>query len=601
MQLRLPIAWRSLAVVSALALAAAATSASMHLSVRSSGGVHLLRSAAPAVHSAQHDLGPVTGTEGTVPPNNPPQNVPPSPNFLSDCSGSAYDNSTNCTNAVLQAIANARAQEGLGPMQLPSGWYSETPQQQMFVAVDLERTARGLPPFSAMATALDSSSQQAAAASEDPSPPAGFPWTEWGGNWAGAVGNPLEAIYYWMYDDGEGSNNIDCTPSNTSGCWGHRDNVLIVMNCQVCVAGTGYVGNGYEGYPSWTALMVASSGNPQLDDTFGQLMGDPSSDPSGSAGSVYDPSIAIGPSGLPTVAVQGPNNALWLYWQASNAQWYGPLQVGETYGAPSIAIGPSGLPTVAVQGPNNALWLYWQAANAQWYGPLQVGQTVSSPSIAIGPSGLPTVAVQGPGNALWLYWQASNAQWYGPLQVGETVSSPSIAIAASGLPTVAAQGPGNALWLYWMDSSAQWYGPLQVGETVSAPSLAFSPSGLPTVAAQGPGNALWLYWMDSSAQWHGPLGVGETVSAPSLAFSPSGLPTVGVEGPGNTLWLYWMDSSAQWHGPLQVGGGGSSDPAPSLAIGPSGLPTVATEADGNLLWLFWQASNAQWNGPLGVS
>ena len=50
-----------------------------------------------------------------------------------------------------------------------------------------------------------------------------------------------------------------------------------------------------------------------------------------------------------------------------------PLGVGgagSTNAAPFLVAGPGGLPTVATDGPGGALWLYWQAANAQWYGPL---------------------------------------------------------------------------------------------------------------------------------------------------------------------------------------------------------------------------------------
>ena len=75
---------------------------------------------------------------------------------------------------------------------------------------DSERTARGLPPLAGMATALDAAALVGAQQSDDPTIPSGFPWTQWGSNWAGAVGDPLEAIYFWMYDDGPGSSNIDC-------------------------------------------------------------------------------------------------------------------------------------------------------------------------------------------------------------------------------------------------------------------------------------------------------------------------------------------------------------------------------------------------------
>ena len=34
------------------------------------------------------------------------------------------------------------------------------------------------------------------------------------------------AYQAWLYDDGAGSGNVDCTTSHPSGCWGHRHDVL---------------------------------------------------------------------------------------------------------------------------------------------------------------------------------------------------------------------------------------------------------------------------------------------------------------------------------------------------------------------------------------
>lgn len=155
-------------------------------------------------------------------------------------------------------------------MSLPTNWTSLTPPQQMFVATNLERTVRGLPPLSAMATALDQDAQQAAAAGQDPPAPAGFPYTQWAGSWAGEVGNPLEAMYLWMYDDGEGSDNLDCTPSVTWGCWKHRDTILSAMPCSPCVMGAGFAPGGYEGMPSITVILASTSGSPESDFTWQQ-------------------------------------------------------------------------------------------------------------------------------------------------------------------------------------------------------------------------------------------------------------------------------------------------------------------------------------------
>ncbi|HXQ44943.1 MAG TPA: hypothetical protein VN816_09925 [Acidimicrobiales bacterium] len=209
--------------------------------------------------------------QGILPPANPPANIAPNPNFLDDCSGLHYDDSTTCVNATLEAIANGREQEGLPGMVLPTDWTQLTPPQQLFVATNLERTVRGLPPLTAMASALDGSSALGAEQSNDPTPPGGFPWSQWGSNWAGAMGNPLEAMYFWMYDDGLGSSNIECTQSDTSGCWGHRYNVLFGLNCQPCEMGTAFDATGYQGYPAWAEILVDTSGSPAVDFSWSQV------------------------------------------------------------------------------------------------------------------------------------------------------------------------------------------------------------------------------------------------------------------------------------------------------------------------------------------
>jgi hypothetical protein len=153
-------------------------------------------------------------------------------------------------------------------MVLPTNWAQLSPEQQLFVATNLERTVRGLPALTAMATTLDQAARQGAAQDTDPGPPHGFPYSQWASNWAGAVGNPLEAVYFWMYDDGAGSANIDCTPSNDTGCWGHRENILVRLPCRECLMGTGWDEGGYRGDPSTTELLVESSGKPGVDFTW---------------------------------------------------------------------------------------------------------------------------------------------------------------------------------------------------------------------------------------------------------------------------------------------------------------------------------------------
>jgi len=110
-------------------------------------------------------------------------------------------------------------------MVLPNGYEQMTPAEQLLVLANLERGDRGLSLFAGLSPSLSSASQQAAANGTDPEPPSGYPWDQWGSNWADSV-TALEADFLWMYDDGVGGTNYDCENGNFSGCWGHRNNIL---------------------------------------------------------------------------------------------------------------------------------------------------------------------------------------------------------------------------------------------------------------------------------------------------------------------------------------------------------------------------------------
>ena len=189
----------------------------------------------------------------------PVGNIIPSPSFSTACGPAGYNSSFGCVLDVLAAIDNARSAEGLPPMVLPTNWSTLDPEQQLFVATNLERTARGLAPLTAVATALGPAAAQGVAGSVDPKVPPGFPRSQAFGNWAGNVGNPLEAMYYWMYDDGLASPNIDCSLSDPSGCWGHRHNLLAPLACNQCVMG-GAFGTTVAGTTGVAELIVETSG-----------------------------------------------------------------------------------------------------------------------------------------------------------------------------------------------------------------------------------------------------------------------------------------------------------------------------------------------------
>lgn len=133
-----------------------------------------------------------------------------------------------CANAVLSDINQATVQEGGKAMRLPPNYGSLTVPQQLFVLTNLERGAFGMSLIPGMNATLNQAAQAGAVANTDPTQPATFPQPVMGGasNWA-SVQTPLIADFYWVYDDGLGSFNMDCSASSTEGCWGHRDNILL--------------------------------------------------------------------------------------------------------------------------------------------------------------------------------------------------------------------------------------------------------------------------------------------------------------------------------------------------------------------------------------
>ncbi|KAG8627892.1 hypothetical protein KVT40_003765 [Elsinoe batatas] len=151
-------------------------------------------------------LGPI------LPPSNPSANA--SPKYCrtwQDC---------------LTAINAARSsQEGLPAIALPSNWWDLTYGQRVWAFINLERVSRNLQPLATMVNTYDSQVETAVTNDADPIAPYGV--GSWGSIWAGGQGMfPLSAIYLWMYVDGPGGNNLDCTTSKTDGCWGHRDIIL---------------------------------------------------------------------------------------------------------------------------------------------------------------------------------------------------------------------------------------------------------------------------------------------------------------------------------------------------------------------------------------
>ncbi len=211
---------------------------------------------------------------GIVPPRNPPKNLPPAPNFYAYCAVGGLDDTAACNSKALQAIDRARATEPIGPLRFTLARFLRlSVADQLFAIADLERVSRGEPPIAALTIQLDKAAQAGADDGGDPSLSArtlsgGAEIRAWGSNWAGGSESALGSDDSWMYDDGFGSHNGDCTAPKARQCWGHRDNVLGAWRSDLtgCPSADSQVvmGAGYARSAKWSTsfaeIFVAACG-----------------------------------------------------------------------------------------------------------------------------------------------------------------------------------------------------------------------------------------------------------------------------------------------------------------------------------------------------
>ena len=209
---------------------------------------------------------------------NPLKDATPSPNFATSCPGDQLDAALACLTAIIGATTHARHEEGVRPLSFDTASYRRlSTAEQLFVLVNLERTARGLAPFTVLSTQLDAIALTAAQSQVDPRMGANpslvgsGPVVDWGGNWGGNTYSAAGSNYIWMYEDGPGSYNVSCTPSTPTSCWGHRENILSSYGSSAAAcAGRPVVlamgaaeapSDGADPLPSFTELLTVSCGH----------------------------------------------------------------------------------------------------------------------------------------------------------------------------------------------------------------------------------------------------------------------------------------------------------------------------------------------------
>jgi hypothetical protein len=160
-----------------------------------------------------------------------------------------------CVDAAVNYLDQARASLNQPAYQLPTNFDSLSPDQQNFVLANLDRVLYGLPPIPGMNAALGQDAMQGVQTDSDPAPsdPNVISYTS---NWAGNFANYPLAYEAWMYDDGPGSGNLDCTAANSSGCWGHRHDVLWQFDQGGALAMGVASGKDSLGRPGYAMLIV---------------------------------------------------------------------------------------------------------------------------------------------------------------------------------------------------------------------------------------------------------------------------------------------------------------------------------------------------------
>jgi hypothetical protein len=183
----------------------------------------------------------------------PPANIP----LGSMPAACSQETSAECQRWLLSRLDAARATLGLSAYKLPANFLALSPDKQIFILADLDRSAYGYTTISGLNAALDEAAAGGVRNETDPLPPAvESPWRGFGSDWAST--GPLLAYYLWMYDDGYPGPNLDCASAGASGCWGHRHVILgeglPLPQPEVVGVATGQSARGHVG----TALIVSS-------------------------------------------------------------------------------------------------------------------------------------------------------------------------------------------------------------------------------------------------------------------------------------------------------------------------------------------------------
>jgi hypothetical protein len=165
-----------------------------------------------------------------------------------------------CINAGVYYLDQARAKLHLTPYKLPAGFDRLAPDRQILILSNLDRAAYHLPAITGVTRSLDQVARGGTPRDPgvrgDGDPVLNAPGVQTTSNWAVGFPNIVLAYEAWMYDDGPGSGNLDCTGSNHTGCWGHRQDILADLLTPGPSAMGVAAGKDRAGRPSYAMLIA---------------------------------------------------------------------------------------------------------------------------------------------------------------------------------------------------------------------------------------------------------------------------------------------------------------------------------------------------------
>jgi len=183
----------------------------------------------------------------------PSSNFPLKMNSLPHACWSAPRGAT-CVAAGVRYLNQARAHLGQPAYALPRRFATLPPTRQVFILTNLDRIRYRLSPIPGLTMSLDRDAAAGVRRQTDPAPSTSD-WEGYTSNWAAGYPNIVLAYGSWMYDDGPGSGNLDCSAHHTSGCWGHRHDILWKFARLGAVAMGAAAGKGPGGVPGYAMLL----------------------------------------------------------------------------------------------------------------------------------------------------------------------------------------------------------------------------------------------------------------------------------------------------------------------------------------------------------